>query len=172
MMPPCRSGRRVSRSQARALCQSCTACLRDIAANRTGPATLPRHTGQGARVWGKPGRTAEIECKGASGVAAQPARKRLTLGALRQCTPKGLAKIREVGEALIARYRDPPASAGMQTRPSRRVLLFQGSGVAASRRWSRARRLFRAPRKGTAYLKSGTTGKIFPQTGKTFPAAV
>src|SRR3954452_20285642 len=99
MMPPCRPGWRVSRSHLRALCQSCAACLRDIAANRTGPATLPRHTGQGARVWGKPGRTAEIESKGASEVAAQPAWKRLTLGALRRCTPKGLAKIGTVREA-------------------------------------------------------------------------
>src|SRR3954452_5528552 len=98
MMPPCRPGWRVSRSHLRALCQSCAAALRDIAANRTGPATLPRHTGQGAEVDGKPGRTAEIESKGASGVAAQPARKRLTLGALCRCTPKGLAKIGEVGK--------------------------------------------------------------------------
>src|SRR3954469_7476838 len=100
MMPPCRPGRRVSRSHRRALCQSFAACLRDIAANRTGPATLLRHTGQGARVWEKPDRTTEIESKGASGVAAQPARKRLTLGALCRCTPKGLAKIGEVGETL------------------------------------------------------------------------
>src|SRR3954470_764693 len=72
----------------------------DIATNRTEPATLPRHTGQGARVCGlgKPGRAAEIESKGASGVAAQPARKRLTLGALSRCTPKGLAKIGDLGE--------------------------------------------------------------------------
>src|SRR3954471_17608385 len=105
MMPPCRSGWRVSRSQARALCQSWAACLRDTGANRTGPVTLPRHTGQGARVGGsgkcgRAGRTAEIESKGASGVAAQPARKRLILGTLFRCTPKGLAKIGEIGEAL------------------------------------------------------------------------
>src|SRR4051812_43296183 len=100
MMPPCRPGRRVSRSHRRAACQSFAACLRDIAANRTGPATLLRHTGQGARVCGKPGRTAEIESKGASGVAAQPARKRLTLGTLRLCTPKGLAKIGGFGKSL------------------------------------------------------------------------
>src|SRR3954454_6501924 len=98
MTPPCRPGWRVSRSQRRALCQSWAACLRDIEANRTGPAMLPRHTGQGARIWGKPGRTGEIESKGVSGVAAQPARKRLILGAPRRCTPKGLAKIGEVGE--------------------------------------------------------------------------
>src|SRR5689334_13881738 len=84
MMPPCRPGWRVLRSQARALCQSAAAALRVIGANRTGPATEPRHTGHGARVCdlGKPGRTAEIESKGASGVAAQPAQKRLALGAL------------------------------------------------------------------------------------------
>src|SRR4051794_17258470 len=98
-MPPCRPGWRVSRSQRRAACQSFAAALRDIVANRTGPATLPRHTGQGAGVWVKPGRTAEIESKRASGVAAQPARKRLALGALRLCTPKGLAKIGEVGKS-------------------------------------------------------------------------
>src|SRR3954452_23581827 len=99
-MPPCRPGWRVSRSQRRALCQSWAACLRDIVANRTWPATLPRQTGHGARVCGKPGRTAEIESKRASGVAAQPARKRLILGTLHQCTPKGLAKIGKVGKAI------------------------------------------------------------------------
>src|SRR3954453_23347208 len=104
MMPPCRPGWRVSRSQRRALCQSFAACLQDSAANRTGPATLPRHTGQGARVWEKPGRMAEIESKGASGVAAQPARKRLNLGALYRCTPKGLRKLAVSGKLLIARY--------------------------------------------------------------------
>src|SRR4051795_8614850 len=100
MMPPWRPGWRGSRSQRRAACQSLAACLRDIATNRTEPATLPRHTGQGARVCGlgKPGRAAEIESKGASGVAAQPARKRLALGAPCRCTPKGLAKIGEVGK--------------------------------------------------------------------------
>src|SRR5215210_3133840 len=123
MMPPCRPGWRVSRSQRRALCQSWAACLRDIAANRTGPATLPRHTGQGGGDcrFGKPGRAAEIESKGASGVAAQPARKRLTLAALCRCTPKGLAKIDEVGEAHcrqtnefpgLSRHADPPFPGG------------------------------------------------------------
>src|SRR4051812_19581896 len=38
------------------------------------------------------------DSKEASGAAAQPARKRLTLGAPRRCTPKGLAKFGEVGE--------------------------------------------------------------------------
>src|SRR3954471_18230494 len=99
MTPPCRPGRRVSRSHRRALCQSFTACLPDIAANRTGPATLPGHTGQGARVWENPGSTTEIESKGASGVAAQPARERLILGALCRYTPKGLAKFGEVGKS-------------------------------------------------------------------------
>src|SRR3954470_6547944 len=108
MMPPCRPGWRVSRSQRRAACHRRAACLRDTGMNRTEPATLLRHTGHGARGCGlgKPGsagRTAKIESKGASGVAAQPARKRLILGALCRCTPKGLAKIGEVGEALIAR---------------------------------------------------------------------
>src|SRR4051795_7832122 len=122
MTPPCRPGRRVSRSHRRALCQSFAACLRLSAANRTGPATLPRHTGHGARVWGKPGRTAEIESKEASGVAAQPARKRLTLGALCRCTPKGLAKIGGFGKSLDC-YSEifPGLQPVWQTRLSRRV---------------------------------------------------
>src|SRR3954451_2497137 len=99
MMPPWRPGWRVSRSQRRAACQNSAAFLRDIAANRIGPATLPRHTGQGARVWGKPGRAAEIECKGASRVAAQPARKRPCQGTLHPWQAKGLAKIGAVREA-------------------------------------------------------------------------
>src|SRR3954447_25575009 len=102
-MAPPRPGRRVSRSQARALCQSCAACLRDIAANRTGPATLPRHTGQGARVCGKPGRTAEIESKGASGVAAQPARKRLALGTVCPWQDQGLRKFAVSGKLTVAK---------------------------------------------------------------------
>ena len=77
--PPCWPGWCVSRSHCLALCQSFAVNLRDSGTNRTGPATLPRQTGQGARVrWlKKPGRAAEIECKGASGVEAQPTRKRL-----------------------------------------------------------------------------------------------
>src|SRR3954470_22763812 len=98
MIPPCRPGRRVSRSPRRAACQRRAASLRDIATNLTEPATEPRHTGQGARVVveGKPGRAgraAEIGSKRASGVAAQPTRKRLILGTPCRCTPKGLAKI-------------------------------------------------------------------------------
>src|SRR3954471_11993088 len=102
MMPPWRPGWRVSRSQRRAACQSLAACLRDIATNRTEPATLPRHTGQGARVCGlgKPGRAAEIESKGASGVAAQPARKCLARSALRPWQELGLANFSDLGEAL------------------------------------------------------------------------
>src|SRR4051794_17985622 len=64
MIPPCRPGWRVSRSHLRAWYQSLAAVLRDIAANRTGLVTLPRQTGQGARVRGKLGRTAEIESTG------------------------------------------------------------------------------------------------------------
>src|SRR3954467_15570095 len=108
MTPPCRPGRRVSRSHRRALCQSFAACLRDITANRTGLATLLRHTGQGARIWEKPGRTREIESKGASGVAAQPAWKRLILGAPCRYTPKGLAKFGEVGKSRYWQIRDNP----------------------------------------------------------------
>src|SRR5215211_491639 len=43
--------------------------------------------------------TGTNDSKRASGVAAQPARKRHASGALFRCTPKGLAKIGEVGEA-------------------------------------------------------------------------
>src|SRR3954451_19674830 len=49
--------------------------------------------------------------KGASGVAAQPTRKRLILGALHRCTPKGLAKIGGVKEAQyrqIVNFRSRP----------------------------------------------------------------
>src|SRR6187551_1662492 len=99
MTPACRPGWRVSRSHRRALCQSFAACLRDIAANRTGPATLPRQTGQGARVWGKPGRAAEIESKACLQAAAQPAPGGSCQGAESLWQAKGLAKIGEVGEA-------------------------------------------------------------------------
>src|SRR3954451_16580752 len=100
-MPPCRPGWRVLRSQARALCQSAAAALRVMGANRTGPATLSRHTGHGAFFCAteKPGNAGEavkVERKIASGVAAQPARKRLALGTLYRCTPKGLANFGEV----------------------------------------------------------------------------
>src|SRR3954469_13360930 len=147
MMPPCRPGRRVSRSHRRALCQSFAACLRDIAANRTGPATLLRHTGQGARVWEKPDRTTEIESKGASGVAAQPARKRLILGALCRYTPKGLAKFGEVGKSRYCHIRDLPGPGRYADPPSE-------AGFAFQRFWCRglaqmepcARRIPRAPR--------------------------
>src|SRR5689334_22924629 len=46
--------------------------------------------------------------KGASRVAAQPARKQLILGALYRCTPKGLAKIGEVGKSQPCDRRDFP----------------------------------------------------------------
>src|SRR3954447_3964752 len=67
--------------------------------------------------------------KGASGVAAQPTRKRLILGALHRCTPKGLAKIGEVRKSRgchtpeifpgLGRYADPPFPGGF---------LLMGSG--------------------------------------------
>jgi hypothetical protein len=80
---------------------------------------------------------------GASGCSA-PARKRLILGALCRCTPKGLAKIRGFKEARSRQtyrafgqpdYADPPFPGGF---------LLYGFGVAASRKWSRARSGFRA----------------------------
>src|SRR3954452_17180509 len=92
--PPCLSLQSFARSQSFARRHQARAARRVIMTNRTAPLTLLRHTGQGARGCGleKPGKTAEIESKGASGVAAQPARKRLALGAFRPCTPKGLRK--------------------------------------------------------------------------------
>src|SRR5690242_13451935 len=71
--------------------------------------------------------------KRASGVAAQPARKRLVLGTLCRCTPKGLAKIGELGEArscdlpsfpVLAGYADPPPQAGFA------ILGFEYLGLA------------------------------------------
>src|SRR5215211_388620 len=64
--------------------------------------------------------TGTNESKRASGVAAQPTRKRLALGALHPWQESGLAKISEFGEAQIAqsnfpglgRYADPPFPGG------------------------------------------------------------
>src|SRR4051794_18527898 len=118
MIPPCRPGRRVSRSQRRAACQRRAAFLREGMTQRTAPATLSRQTGQGARVVAgeKPGKTAKIESTKASGVAAQPAGKRSRQGTFRLWQETGLANFGEVGEALDAIRRVSPASAGMQTR--------------------------------------------------------
>src|SRR3954468_20390150 len=52
--------------------------------------------------------TGTNESKRASGVAAQPARKRLALGARLPCTPKGLAKIGEVGQSLNCQINEIP----------------------------------------------------------------
>ena len=63
--------------------------------------------------------------KGASGVAAQPARKRLILGALCRCTPKGLLNSAEFGKSLDCHVEIFPGLQPVwQTRPSRRVLLY------------------------------------------------
>src|SRR5689334_20184863 len=62
-----------------------------------------------------------------------PARKRLILGALCRCTPKGLAKIRGFGEADSRQTEQLPGNRTMQTRPSRRVLLFRVLGLAVLR---------------------------------------
>src|SRR3954451_7128446 len=51
--------------------------------------------------------------KGASTGAAAPARKRLNLGAPYRCTPKGLAKIGEVGEARNCHIPNFPRFTGM-----------------------------------------------------------
>ena len=47
----------------------------------------------------------------------------------------------------------------MQTRPSRRVFALSGSGVAASRKWSRARSGFRAQRESCTRIARGATGQ-------------
>ena len=91
--------------------------------------------------------TGTNDSKRASGVAAQPARKRLNLGALCPCTPNRACENRRFrGSSSSPNDRDFPASPDMQTRLSRRVLLFRVLGVAASRKWSRARSGFRAQR--------------------------
>ena len=87
--------------------------MRDIATNCTSPATLLRHTGQGARECGigKPGRagrTAEIERKFCLRGAAAPARKQLAADAILPWQESGLAKIGEVGKALVATQDFPP----------------------------------------------------------------
>src|SRR5690348_8060188 len=90
--------------------------------------------------------TGSNESKIASGVAAQPARKRLILGALCRCTPKGLAKISELREARYRQitdsrpwpdYADPPSEAGF-------CLWVLGRGPRRNR--DRTRRIARTSR--------------------------
>jgi len=68
------------------------------------------------------------------------------LGALYRCTPKGLAKIGEVGKYLDCHTENFPAPAGMADPPFEAGFALWGAGVAASRKWSRARSGFRAQR--------------------------
>src|SRR5215212_8545196 len=71
---------------------------------------------------------------GACGIAAQSAWKRLILGALCRCTPKGLAKIRGFGEARSRQTNRAFGQPDYADPPPRRVLRFYGFGVAASRK--------------------------------------
>ena len=74
-----------------------------------------------------------LKTRVASGVAAQPARKRLILGVLCRCTPKGLAKIGEVGEARCRQtYKSSPDFTEYADPPSEAGFAFQGSGFAVS----------------------------------------
>src|SRR3954451_20620921 len=72
--------------------------------------------------------TGTNESKRASGIAAQPTRKRLILGTLHRCTPKGLANFGEFGKSLDASQRDSPASDGMQPRLFQAGFAISGSG--------------------------------------------
>ena len=58
---------------------------------------------------------------------------------------KGLAKIGEVGEAVDRQIFSSPASAGMQTRPSRRVLRFYEFGVTPREKGTHTRPIPRVP---------------------------
>src|SRR3954470_279117 len=91
--------------------------------------------------------------KRASGVAAQPARKRLTLGALRRCTPKGLAKIGEVGEALDRQINELlRPRPDMQTRLPRRVFALW---VSLSRSSAKCRAGLRVQREPAPSFRKG-----------------
>ena len=79
-------------------------------------------------------------------VAAAPAWKRLASGIVYPWQESGLALIGEVRGSSVLPRIEFPRLAGMQTRPSG-GFCFLGSGSPASRKWSRARSLFRAPRK-------------------------
>ena len=73
-----------------------------------------------AAAWGAGERVeGEIRAKFASGVAAQPARKRLTLGALRLWHARGLRNSARLGKLDLPdeisrprRYADPPLPGG------------------------------------------------------------
>src|SRR5215213_10151896 len=89
-----------------------------------------------------------------------PARKRLILGALYRCTPKGLAKLSGFGEALdrqIESYSRPPA--GMADPPFEAGFALWGAGVSASRKQSRARSGFRAQRESAPGWHEGQRGR-------------
>ena len=68
--------------------------------------------------------TGTNESKGASGVAAQPARKRLASGTLRPWQERGLRKSARLGEARRCQTTSFPGFAGYADPPFRRVLLY------------------------------------------------
>src|SRR4051794_34863031 len=79
--------------------------------------------------------------------AAAPARKRLNSGTPHLCTPKGLAKLGEVGEARCCQtYEASPDFTEYAGPPFQAGLRFLGVSLAASRNWSRAHGTFRALR--------------------------
>ena len=91
--------------------------------------------------------TGTNDSKRASGVAAQPARKRLALGTLRPWQANGACvKSASSGSSRSAKQSSFPGLAGMADPPFEAGFCFMGAGVAASRKWSRARSGFRAPR--------------------------
>ena len=59
-----------------------------------------------------------------------------------------------------------PGFAGMQTRRFQAGFCFMGSGVAASRKWSRARSGFRAQRKSAPGLRGEQPGRLSKGVGR------
>src|SRR3954452_5445838 len=124
------------------------ASLRDIGANRTGPATLPRHTGHGARGCGlekpdKAGRTAEIGRMLPPGLTRNPPGSDLPGAHLARGKNRGLQRDRLLGKLIAAKQMSFRPRPDMQTRLPRRVLRSMGS-VLRPREKGRARGQFRA----------------------------
>ena len=107
------------------------------------------------------------DSKRASGVAAQPARKRLIWAHVACGANLALESAGDLGEALHASV-EFPGSPGMQTRLSRRVFALWGAGVAASRKWSRARSGFRAQRERAPGWRGEQPSAQQPFTGASF----
>jgi hypothetical protein len=137
--PPWRPGWRVSRSSAapcaRAARPACGTSARTAPGRRRCcaiPATVLGVAGSRSPAeWAE---QRKLKAQRASGVAAQPARKRLARSALHPWQESGLAKIRGFGEARCRQTSELPGNRTMQDPPLRRVLLFQGLGVSASRK--------------------------------------